>query len=362
MKDESNAKSFISISHEQLDPDPYRCGASNGTIDLKTGTLLAPDPADFITKLLGAPFDPNATCALWMKFLRDVFAGDESLVEYFQRLIGYCLTGLTTEQVIVFFYGSGANGKSVALTIIKLLLGDYGLHAAAETLSPKHGDTVRSDLARLDGARLVTCSETADGKTIDEPLVKSLTGGDPITARRLYAKEFSFIPTCKFLLATNYRPVIRGGEAIWRRIQLVPFMRTFAANERDFNLTNKLKEELPGILAWAVRGCLEWQRIGLSPPQAVLAATEAYRADSDTFGHWMEDSCVIADGATMQVKPAFNNYVKWAEAQLAKPMSMMAFSRKLVERNFPKEKRGVVMFIGIGLRVAGEGENDPLDF
>lgn len=296
MSDVSQTKIFITIPHEQLDADPKKCGATNGVIDLLTGTLIAPNPADFITKLVGAPFDPSAVCPRWERFLNDVFASDTELVTYFQRLVGYCLTGFTTEQVIVLLYGSGANGKSVALTILKLLLGDYALHAAAETLSPKHGDTVRSDLARLDGARLVTCSETADGKTIDEPLVKSLTGGDPITARKLYASEFSFIPKCKFLLATNHKPVIRGGEAIWRRIHLLPFAVTFPLGKRDNKLTNTLTEELPGILAWAVRGCLEWQRVGLSPPQAVRDATDAYRADSDTFGHWIEISCVVADG------------------------------------------------------------------
>jgi putative DNA primase/helicase len=340
----------ITIQQAALDPDPMLLGVENGVVDLREGDLAEVERDQLITRRVNAAFDPEATCPHFERFLAEIMDERAALVEYLQRLVGYCLTGRTDEQVIVFAYGTGANGKSTLLTLMRELWGGYAEHTPAETLLVKHDEAVRADIARLRGARLVTSTESEDGKRLAEGLVKTLTGGDPVTARHLYREFFEYRPQFKIILASNHKPVIRGDDhGIWRRIHLLPFAVTIPPERRDKDLAEKLRAEWPGILAWAVRGCLEWQRVGLAPPEEVQEATKEYREDSDLIGRWLLERCIVDRGATVAAAVAYRDYSKWIEGQGAHPMSLMAFSRKLRERGFERRKSSSVLFLGLGL-------------
>jgi len=205
-------------------------------------------------------------------------------MEFMQRAVGYALTGDVGEQCLFVMWGTGANGKSTFVETLHALLGDYAQKAEMRTLLHRDTDTVRNDLARLRGARLVSAVEIGRGKRLNEELVKELTGGDTITARFLVREYFEFRPEFKLFLAVNHKPQIHGtDEAIWRRVKLVPFNVYIPPEERDKALGGKLRAELPGILNWALEGCLEWQRGGLREPEEVIAATADYRREQDLF-------------------------------------------------------------------------------
>lgn len=242
------------------------------------------------------------------------------------------------------------------------LLGDYARHGDFTTFLLRRGDSVRNDIARLRGARLVTATEMEGGRALAEVVIKQLTGSDTITARRLYAEFFEFRPTFKLFLAANHKPIIRGTDhAIWRRICLVPFKITIPAAEQDAHLAEKLRAELPGILAWAVRGCLEWQRQGLNVPSAVLSATEVYRGEMDTLGGFLKERCVVETEATVSAKALYHAYTEWATAVGEKPIAQNAFGMRLSERGFErgrKADRTTRQSVWRGIRLATD---QPLD-
>lgn len=346
----------IAISQDALDADPMLLGVENGKVDLRTGKLQKASREDLMTKQANTAFDPAATCPIWEGFLNKIANSDQELIGCLQRFVGYCLTGDTSEHMLAFFHGTGANGKSTFLVTLRNLLGDYFRQSPGETLLARREGGINNDIARLCGARVVACVETEDGKRMAEALVKQLTGGDPITARYLHQEYFEFVPGFKIILAANHLPIISGADhGMWRRIYMFPFLVTIPLEERDKALPDKLRAELPGILAWAVRGCLEWQRIGLSPPPAVLLATQHYREEMDLIGQWIDERCVLAVSAKVQASKAHDNYKKWIEARGAKAMSQMTFSRKLEDRGYKRIKSGVVNFWGIGL-AAEDGE------
>jgi putative DNA primase/helicase len=337
---------------EDFDVDPLLLGTSNGVIDLRRAYLREALREDAITKFCGAPWDPTAEAPRWMQFLSEIFAGNEELVEYVQTAVGYSLTALTTEHTFWFCWGPGANGKTVFLNILRAILGDYAAMADAASFMEKRNDGPRSDLARLDGARLVVASETGENRRLAESIIKQLTGGDFIVARRLYQAEFEFRPKLKLWLISNHKPVIRGTDvAIWRRVHLIPFSVVIPEEKRDLELENSLRHELPGILRWAVAGCQLWLERGLKAPEAVRSATEEYRQESDTLGTFLEERCdLVADGST-PAKELHAAYTRWAEDAREPPLTATMFGRKLTERGIPSEKvgRGTKHRIGIRL-------------
>lgn len=353
----SLAQSLLPIAPEALDADLDLFNCANGTLDLRTGALRPHDRRDRLTRLSPVRFDLDATCPRWDAFLLRVLGGNAQLVGFLQRAIGYSLTGHTSEQVLLLLYGIGANGKSTFLETVRALMGDYATQTDFATFIKREVEGARNDLARLVGARLVSAVEIEAGKPLAEALVKQLTGGDTITARFLFKEFFDFRPTFKLWLAANHKPTVTGGDhGIWRRIRLVPFTVTIPDAERDSKLTAKLAEELPGILAWAVRGCLAWRRDGLGVPDAVRAATESYRDEMDAMAPFLDEACFAVSSARITAKDLYDAYLAWCVANGERARSQKGFSLGLKERGLSAVKgtKGVRCWQGLRLRVPSD--------
>jgi putative DNA primase/helicase len=355
------------VAHvDHLDADPYALNVHNGTVDLLTGELRDHDPADHITKLAPVFYDPDARAKTWLGFLKTIFNGNTDLIQFVQRATGYSLTGLTSAQVMFLLHGRGANGKSTFLETLRALLGDYAQQAPADLLMQARVNRggATPDLARLPGARFVSAVETGEGRRLDEPLVKQITGGDRIAARRLYRDVFEFTPTHKLWLATNHLPEVRGtDEAIWRRIKLVPFTVTIPEAKRDKQLLAKLRGELPGILAWAIRGCTDYLVDGLEEPDIIREATQTYRDEMDELGAFLDERIHVEEtleAARVSIRAAvlFTAYEYWCKDGGISPMSATMFGRQLSERGLRREKkRDGWHYLGVRLEGAQEELN-----
>lgn len=341
----------IPIAPDELDRDPWLLNAVNGTINLRTGELQPHEQSDHITRCIPTPYEPEATCPLFDAFLDTIFAGDKLLVAYMWRQIGYALTGDTSEQMIVINYGTGSNGKSTLTETIRKLLGDYAADADADTFMQQKNAGIREDIAALDGVRFVASSESQDGQQLSEALVKKMTGGEQLRARRLYENGYEFAPQFKVWLGTNHKPTIWGTDhAIWRRIRLVPFSVTFRPNERIKNYANRFVPEFPGILARAVQACLEWQQIGLSDPPAVLQASKAYRQEMDVLGGWIADCCQLGEDKQAPAGDLYQSYTRWCGSNGESPMTQRAFGARLKERGLDGYRDNRQRYwLGIGL-------------
>jgi len=287
------ARSESAIWPVELDANPWLLNIENGILDLRTGELRDHCREDYITKLAPVAFDPAATCPLWEQFLLKIFSGNAALIGYLQRLVGYALTGDTSEHILPFLYGTGANGKStVCETLLKLLGPDYSMKAAPDLLIAKRGESHPTDRADLFGKRFVACVETEEGRRLAEALVKELTGGDRVRARRMREDFWEFAPTHHVWLAGNHRPAIVGTDnGIWRRVKLIPFDVVIPDAQQDKKMPAKLAAELPGILNWALTGCLDWQCKGMQEPEIVRGATREYAAEQDDVGQFLDEHC-----------------------------------------------------------------------
>ncbi|MFO7310405.1 MAG: phage/plasmid primase, P4 family, partial [Pseudomonadota bacterium] len=336
---------------EIWDRDPWLLNTGDGVIDLRTGAQSAHDPQLFMTKVAGAA--SKGACPTWEAFLDTVTGGDVELQAYLRRMAGYCLTGVTTEHALFFLYGTGANGKSVFANTLTAIMGDYATVAAMDMFMATHGDRHPTDMAGLRGARIVTSIETEQGSRWAESKLKALTGGDKITARFMRQDFFEFIPQFKLLIVGNHKPSIRNvDEAMKRRLHMVPFTVTIPPAKRDRRLSDRLLAERDGILAWALRGCLEWQETGLRPPEAVMAATEDYFEAEDALGRWLEECCDVGSSSFESGSTElFNSWKSWAEANGEYAGSMKRFSETLSARGFEKFKTSTVRgFRGIAVR------------
>ncbi|MGH9510184.1 MAG: phage/plasmid primase, P4 family, partial [Terriglobales bacterium] len=302
-----------------------------GTVDLRKGAVHGHDRRQYLTKLAAA--GPGGDCPLWLRFLDRVTDGDAELKAFLQRVVGYCLTGITCEHALFFMYGTGANGKSVFLYTVAGLMADYAKTAPASAFTSSSGEQHPTDLAGLRGARFVTAIETEDGRWWAEAKIKALTGGDRITARFMRQDFFEYVPQFKLVVAGNHKPGLRNvDEAIRRRLHLIPFTVTIPESERDKDLPEKLKAEWPGIMAWAIEGCLAWQHAGLNPPAVVRQATEEYLATEDALGRWMEERCVLGPRFAGAAGALFADWTAWCEATGEKPGSQKMFAEKLQTR------------------------------
>lgn len=354
----------VSIRAERLDADPWTFNVQNGTIDLRTGELREHDPADLITKLAPVEFEPDAVAEGWQTFLSEVMGGRQDMVRFLQRAVGYSMTGDVDEHVLLFLYGKGANGKTTFLNALLNMFGEYGRQSEPSLLVQKRGESHPTGVADLKGARFVSTSEIDQGCRMAESLVKQLTGGDRIKARYMRQDFFEFDPSHTIWLAANHRPVVKGTDtAIWRRIQMIPFDVTIPYERRDPKLTGKLLAELPGILNWAIEGCLIWQREGLAPPEAVLYATKSYRTDMDTLGGFLSECCIVSEGCEVEAIDLYHRYKVWAEESGERKLAKNIFGQQLGEMGFgtkndPKTRR--VIRLGIGLNTGSEATRSNL--
>jgi putative DNA primase/helicase len=338
-----------------LDRDSWLLNCPNGTVELKTGKLREHRREDYITKLCPAVFMPDAKAPTWLAFLENIFEENSDLIGFVQRLCGYCLTGDVSEQVLPIFYGVGANGKSTFVNAILNMLGvDYSIKAPQDFLVRKKQDAHPTEIADLFGKRLIAAVETDEGRRLAESLVKELTGGDRIRARRMREDFWEFAPTHKVILACNHKPEIRGTDyAIWRRIRLVPFNVIIPRNQQDKKLPKKLHAELPGVLAWCVRGCLDWQRDGLGYPLDVERATESYRSDQDLLGTFFLERCVTGPAFKARAGELYETYKKHCESTGEFALSQRRFGAQLSERGFKRFTNNGVWYEEIGIIVEG---------
>ena len=304
--------------------------AARAIADLKSGAAYDPDPSILVSKTIATDYCSRSTCPNFEAFVYDIFEGDQDLISYVQRAIGYSLTGSTSEQCLFILIGDGANGKSTFVNVISKLLGDYSKAAASQTLVAKGSTSVGDDLVDLVGARLIPGSESEEGETLAEAKIKQMTGGDVLKGRPLYGKYIQFSISGKILLATNSLPSINNTDhGIWRRIQAVPFNRTFTSEQQDKDLGSKLNKELPGILNWAIKGCLDWQQQGLNPPQIVLEQVITYKTEMDSIAQFVEQECDIDADTRYSASKLYEAYRHYCQAIGRKPQSTNAFKKAL---------------------------------
>ena len=358
----------LGITGNEWDLDPWLLAVKNGVIDLKTGKLRPGKPEDFIKTAAPTEWKGlNAPCPIWEKFLGEIFGGDKQLKAFVQRLLGYGITGLAILHIFIILWGLGRNGKGTLLELIKYILGELALKTETELLleqkQARQAGAPNSGVLSLRGRRIVWASETSDGRRLNTGKLKELVGGDTLNARPLFGKHhIQFAPSHLLLLLTNSKPVAPAGDfALWQRVHLIPFDRAFIDNPKAPNeskadpyLLDKLKAEASGILAWLVRGCLEWQRIGLNPPDIVRAATESYKNDEDTLGHFIEDRCILGEACHVRAGELYTAWKAWAEINGSAYLSGKIFGMEIRRRGFDSyhDKQGT-SYLGIGLK--GDG-------
>jgi putative DNA primase/helicase len=346
----------IAATVDQWDEGEWLLNTPKGIVDLRTGQISPNDPLRYMTRTTACV--PGGDCPQWLEFLDRITADNRELRSFLQRIAGYALTGSTREQALFFFYGTGANGKGVFIDTLQgiLGLGDDGYATAApmETFVATRNDRHPTDLASLRGARMVTAQETERGRHWAEAKVKRLTGGDPISARFIGKDFFTYIPAFKLIIAGNHKPGLRSVTvATRRRFNLVPFTVTIPEKERDQQLKDKLETEWPGILQWAIDGCLEWQRIGLNPPPIVREATDAYLASEDSIANWIAERCVVAKREEDRSTALFESWKQFAEATGETAGPQKSLTEALEALGFERFTHGQTrqaMFRGISVR------------
>ena len=361
----TNIENPISIKGDELDINPWLLACPNGVIDLRTGELRPGRPEDLLNKASPVEFSGiDAPAPTWELTLKQIFQGDEKLIDYMARLLGYCVTGLCIEHFLPIFYGQGRNGKGVILETISHVLGDLVAPIQAEMLLDqgrvKNTAGPSPDIMALRGLRIAFASETDQGRRFSTSRVKWLTGGDTLKGRYPHDKyETEFKPTHKLILMTNSKPAVSDDDfAFWERVHLIPFELSFVErapekeNERpaDKYLREKLIDEAPGILAWLVRGCLEWQRVGLDPPEKVIDATKEYRRDEDLMGHFLEECCLLSPDAETSAAALYDRFVEWWENNVSrKKLSKKKFGM-MMGKKFKKAKSGTYRYFGVELQ------------
>lgn len=358
----------IETALDALDTDPWLLNVQNGTLDLRTGELGPHRRENLITKLAPVEYDPEARSKVWERFLEETTGGDSDLRDYLQRAVGYSLTGDTGEEVIFLGHGPAAAGKSTFMSAIKNAIGDYTMTADFETfLARGFGGGIRNDIARLAGARLVSSIEVEEGKRLAEGMVKELTGGDDVTARFLFREHFTFKPACKLWLVANHKSRVRDDdEAIWRRIRVIPFAHPIPKEERDPAVKAELtdpRKSGAAILAWAVTGCIAWQREGLGLPKNVEAATASYREEMDFSARFWEERCSFGPGlwtATADLRRAYHAWCDQNEVDRHLHLDDRNFAERLRARGCADQKRKHQRgWLGIAVRVgAPDDEGD----
>lgn len=345
----------ISCQHTELDVDPWLLNCSNGTLDLRTGTLRPHRRSDRITRLAPVAYKVDAKCPRWERFLSEIVP-DFEVRGFLQRFAGYCLTGVIRQRIVALFYGTGANGKSVYVLTLRAMMGDYASTMAPGLLMSRQNEAHPTEQADLLGVRLAVCSEVRSDRSFDEEATKRLSGGDPIKARRMREDFFEFFPTWKLVLFVNHKPRVRDTtNSIWDRIREVPFEVRIEPDKQDADLKEKLREEMSGILAWAVRGCAIWRDVGLAEPEAVMSATNQYRQEQDQVGQFLGDLCTLDPQAEVLSRLLYESYVRWTESNGERAMSQNSFGRRLADKGVVRRKaNGRRVYEGVKLSAMDE--------
>jgi len=346
------ADPVFAVTADKWDRDLYLLGTPGGTVELRTGELRPARATDYITKLTAAAPAERADCPLWLKFIREATRNDEAMMRFFQQWCGYSLTGDTKEHALVFVVGPGKNGKSTFLDTVAGIMGDYAVTAAMETFTYSKFERHPTDLAALRGARMVTASETEEGRSWAEARLKHLTGGDKITARFMRQDFFTYTPQFKLFIIGNHRPNLRNiDEAIRRRMNLAPFEYTPLVPDKD--LKDKLRIEWPAILRWMIDGCLDWQKNGLVPARAITEATDRYFEEQDIFTQWLDQECDVEPANEFKTEMATPLYKSWAAFAIEAgedPGTRKAFGVRLGKRCDSVHTNKGAKYLGIRLK------------
>lgn len=340
-------------SADAFDTDPWALNTPGGVVDLRTGQLRLHRPGEMVTKATSVA--PSGDCPRWRRFILEIVQGNEEIAAYLQRWAGYILTGEIRDHAFLVIIGPGGNGKTLFVNMLSHVMGDYAATAPMETFMATKGDRHPTDLAGLRGARLVVAQETEAGRALAEAKIKTLTGGDPISARFMRGDFFTYRPNFKLMMVGNHRPIIRNpDDALRRRLHLL--LLVFKPEKPDPGLFDILKAEAPGILQWAIDGCLMWQAQGLSMPSEVKAATADYFADQDLFAQWMEQRCDADKSSKALSSELFHDWSAWCDASGEGSGSVKRFSASM-ERHYVKERTNVgVFFRGVRLRPRDTGQ------
>lgn len=322
---------------DQWDQNDWVINTPAGHIDLTTGQNIGHVREEYSTKITSVPVGTN--CPTWHKFLNDVTAGNKELIEYLQRLAGYAMTGSIKEQGLFFVYGTGGNGKGTFINTLHKILNDYSTVAASDMFVEQRGSRHPTELAALRGARLVIAQETDEGRGWDEVKIKTMTGGDVMTARFMRQDFFEFMPKFTLVIAGNHKPALKTvDESIRRRFHMIPFTVTIPKEKRDLDLPAKLEQEMDGILGWMVEGCLEYQKQGLNPPEIVLHATEEYFNDEDVFTQWVSEKCEVGPDQWCPPSALFDSWRDYAYSNNFPAGTQKPFKQKLENAGFPQKK------------------------
>jgi putative DNA primase/helicase len=355
------AQPDVAIMPEQLDADPMLLNVQNGTVDLRTGQLRPHRQTDYCTKICSAPYQPGADSPTLRRFNNRIFRTYPGLIEFVQTAIGYAATGMTREQVLMFLYGKGSNGKTTLMDAVMYVLGDYAAKADPELLMARDGSAAHPcGVADLMGRRLVVCSETNEGKRFDESKLKDLVGETRLKARLMRENFYEFTATHKIFNYSNHKPVVRGTDyGFWRRIRVIPFIETIGEDEKDRTLPEKLKAEATGILAWIVTGAVRWHQKGLTLPPEVSDATKEYRKEMDSIGAFFSERCEDGEHKVYALE-LYSAYKSWAEATGEHPLSQKRLGTTLTERGYQSDRcsySGRTIWTGIRLKKYGTSQS-----
>ncbi len=346
-------KKYVIVKHGEFDKEDMLLNTESGYVDLSSGELHDHDIDKKFSHQTVAEYSDNVDAPLWEKFLNQIFNNDEELIHYVQKAIGYSFTGSVDEQCLFILNGRGRNGKSVFSNVVSDVAGNYAKQMNVQTIVAKKNQSgsANSDVARLEGARIVTSSELNEGDRFDESLVKQLTGGDKILARFLYGSEFEYKPKFKIWMATNHLPIIRGtDDGIWRRIKIIPFNIQIPKEKVDKKLEYKLKAEYTGILNWIVQGAIMWQQEGLEDPEAVTKVIEAYRAEMDPLDAFLEECCTTGQNYSIKAREMYDAYHEWAKESEEYKMSMTKFGREMSKKLLRVKRRDGWYYVGLKLK------------